>query len=136
MFRSIPTISSSTRNRVLFILLIVVLTMNNIDQTQGLVVAGGCGDSIWGKRISSNSNSNSMMGTTIMIQNNHNSNELLITTPQQTIVPSTTTSTTTTADIITEKLALSSSSLLTFNFDVYRQEMIDFVYARNLQRCL
>mmetsp|Transcript_63709 Transcript_63709/g.71177 ORF Transcript_63709/g.71177 Transcript_63709/m.71177 type:complete len:126 (+) Transcript_63709:342-719(+) len=123
--------------RVLFLLLIV-LTMNNIDQTQGFVVAGGCG-SICDKRISGNSNSNSMMGKTIIIQNNQHSNELPVTTtPQQQMVPSTTSSTITSTGTTTEELSLSSSSssLLTFDSDLFRQEMIDLVYQRNLQRCL
>mmetsp|Transcript_49219 Transcript_49219/g.56754 ORF Transcript_49219/g.56754 Transcript_49219/m.56754 type:complete len:144 (-) Transcript_49219:201-632(-) len=141
--------------RVLFLLLIV-LTMNNIDQTQGFVVAGGCGSIICGKRISSNSNSNSnnsknsknstsFMGTTIItLQNNQHSHDVLsvITTPhQQTSSTTTSTITTSTGTIRTEGLAVSvassSSSLLTtFDSDLYRQEMLDLVYERNLQRCL
>mmetsp|Transcript_17665 Transcript_17665/g.17839 ORF Transcript_17665/g.17839 Transcript_17665/m.17839 type:complete len:119 (+) Transcript_17665:228-584(+) len=116
--------------RVLFLLLIV-LSMNIIDQTQGFVVAGGCG-SICDKRISDNSNSNSMMGKTISIQNNQHSNELPVTTtPQQQTVPSTTSSTITSTGTTTEEL-----SLLTFDSDLFRQEMIDLVYQRNLQRCI
>mmetsp|Transcript_24824 Transcript_24824/g.25167 ORF Transcript_24824/g.25167 Transcript_24824/m.25167 type:complete len:194 (-) Transcript_24824:182-763(-) len=135
MIHSILAPSSASQ----LLCLVLVLTVMNIDQIQGLagggffrqrsssvVSQGGqssnddVGGSNWGKRNSSRSRT----GTNNNIINNQSNNYELPTTQQETI---STTSTTATA---------TAATTTEFDADSYRQEMIDLVYQRNLQRCV
>ena len=120
-----------------FFVVVLVLTTLTIDQSvQGLALAGivrrvknnSSNISIWGKRNSRSQQQRSSELPAMTMGNTISTSARTSTTNTQQVAPSI--STTTAAAVE----GLLSSPYIPFDADIYRQEMTDIVYQRNMER--